>query len=101
MKMVRSGVHNHVIWAVSLALAVGVVVGGCSAVAPAATGTSGHTFLADERPNASAWYAERIWLLVLTQNGSDVRGSLTNLGPVIDPGASPQESTRLLEAKRD
>ena len=59
------------------------------------------TFLADERQNAAAWYAERMWLLVMTQNGSALSGSLTNVGPAIEPGTTPQESTKLLKTRRE
>jgi hypothetical protein len=95
--VVRSIVRPYVVC--SLLVAFGVsILSACSA--PAATGSMNSTFLADERPNASAWSAERIWLLVITQNASDITGSLTSVGPTIDPGSSPQETTRLLEAKQ-
>ena len=58
-------------------------------------------FLADDRSAAAVWYAERLWVLDLTQSGGDVRGTLTNVGPAVETGTAPQESTRLLEARRE
>jgi hypothetical protein len=96
---VRIVVGVYVVWSLLVALGVSVTLGGCST--PAASGNTNSMFVADERPNASAWYAERIWLLAITQNAGNLTGSLTSVGPTIDPGTSPQESTRLLEAKHD
>ena len=82
-------------------LVVALGLSGCAGVAPSASGGSGKTYLADDRSAAAVWSAERLWVLDLTQSGGDVRGTLTNVGPVVETGTAPQESTRLLEAKRE
>jgi hypothetical protein len=103
-----------------LATAASLLVSGCSVAVPTSLGAPAEsqagagasvqrgdpaapmtgTFLADERTTASLWSAERIWLLETAQQGSDITGWLTNVGPVIDPGASPQQDTRLISARR-
>jgi hypothetical protein len=91
----------HRLGLVLIALVLVTLLGACAGPVPTASGSTGTTFLADDRSAAAAWYAERLWVLDLTQSGDDVRGTLTNVGPAVETGTAPQESTRLLEDKRD